>query len=418
MYSGACGVINLHLPRFAHIEDAVDVLKAWSLSPRFQSPADAGDVSLSFEEAPNYGMFDVLYMRTAVSGLGAQPPNASPLPLFRRLRHLDVNWVTRLEWEGFFAMHSLRTIRLRNIQGASDLANLIRAFHRNPGLELLHLSASSKSDPTKFKLGVVEDLPSNLIFAGLNTLVLESCLHFSLFVQRMETPNLKRLVYSHGFSDFPQTLLTSWSYLSSPPPLVELRLHRCGIGADGASLAALVKLLPLLEVLHVTNCGDDVNPVFRALAGSSQTRASTSASNSTSAGNGTPAQSSYCPRLHDLDFSGCSKLKGVSVRDLVRSRILPNPLSSPPSSSPSISSSFATPAIPGSQASPSSSTSQAPESPPAQSLVSIRSLVIDRCPSVEASLLPWFRQHVHRMSCAYETKAVAKERLPKRGAAY
>lgn len=190
------------------------------------------------------------------------------------------------------------------------------------------------------------------------------------------TPKLSTIELSRSSNDVCGLLLYRWTQ-SGFPPLVNLHLDKCGVGYDGGSLIALLRSLPTLERLEVNHCGDNIDRAIVPLSVSPTT---------------------ICPRLQHIDFSSCPKVRGVTIRDLVRSRM----------PQPSLSDAAALPDgnIP-------STASALTNSEPLTHVLPIKTLVLDNCSSIPSDLLPWLRRNVPRFSCIYETKAQAKERKPK-----
>lgn len=156
-------------------------------------------------------------------------------------------------------------------------------------------------------------------------------------LDRIDTPALTHLDLSPGSSSGATsasteeicTLLSrAWARLVDVPPIVELRLRmrmrrsstRCyeegeagtssaGAG-DGEALRDLVVQLSQLEVLEVTDCEDDLDPLLLALTSIGQEEA-----DSTSGSSAFP-----CPHLKSLDISGCTRISSGAIPRLEASR--------------------------------------------------------------------------------------------------
>ncbi|KAF8333637.1 uncharacterized protein EI90DRAFT_3052625 [Cantharellus anzutake] len=159
---------------------------------------------------------------------------------------------------------------------------------------------------------------------------------------------------------------------TSAPPLGELRLIQCCINEE--HLIPILATLSQLRILQVTKSDFDINKVVYALAGVDPFAAARGQEGST--------RQLLCSSLCEVDFSGCVKLKGGALRDLVKSRLHPEAITSV------------------------NKIGDGP-SPPTRMSSPLRSVTVNYCPKVEAILLPWFRSVVPLFSCVYLTRAEA-----------
>lgn len=167
---------------------------------------------------------------------------------------------------------------------------------------------------------------------------------------------------------------------TSPPPLRELCLVQCSL--TKVSLIHVLASLPRLQVIQVTNSEFDINEVVYALAGIRSFGVTRGEDGST--------RRLLCPFLSEVDFSGCVRLKGGPVRDLVKSRLSP----------------VTAGAVASDQTGDEST--MLPQTRP------LRSVIVNFCPKIEAMLLPWFRSTVPVFSCIYQTRADAMKEARRR----
>lgn len=386
------GVLDLFVPPIAVWSDISAILGAWSQSPRFLQPSTP-PLSLVLHEI-GWGELvrclrilprplESLTCRAPVHPSALFPLNEHSGVLLSRfsLRRLDMTGALTFE-SSSPSFNYIQSLRLRELRGNICPNLFFEGLRGSPSLRELELAGPTQPPTTSYVVAVREPAPrlfdclERVIFAGDGT--------WSRLLEWIDAPKLKYLDLSVSSLDVCGALLHAWHRLSratSPlptPPLVELRLNRCGIGADGRSLCSLVNQLPFLQRLEITGCGDDVNPAILTLAGNCKSGIIV----------GDECPPLPCPRLQYVDFSRCSQVRGTSIRDLVKSRLPPR--------------------------SPDNTKSEtALDNPSVSGSLPLQAVIIDQCPNVPAELLPWLRQHVSRVSCAYETKVQAKERMPR-----
>ena len=394
------GVLHLSIPPIA-LHDLLSVLRAWCQSPRFLQPSTPS-LSLVLDEIGRRELDECLcILPRALESFTCHMESYQLFQLFQlteptvsligrlSLRCLDVTGIVMLDT--LFPFNNLQSLRLRRLVGTINYGLFVERLCESPNLRELELASQAHQLLHSISgSGSAASRPRQ--FACLERLKLVGDFPWSSLLEWMDTPTLKYLDLSISSLDVCDALLRTWTRLGAPlsaPPLVEFRLNRCGVGSTGRSLCSLIGQLPFLERLEITSCGDDINPAIRTLAGNFQ-RAITVGDFVTP-----PLP---CPRLQYIDFSRCSQVRGTSIRDLVKSR-LPPPTPTLPSQSPHSTSD--------------ESAGDAPPSGDSSSPMPLQSIIIDQCPGVSADLLPWFRQRVPRVSCVYETKAQAKERMPR-----
>jgi hypothetical protein len=398
------GVLDLSVPPTVAWPDILAILNAWSQSPRFLQPSTPS-LSLVLDEINLEQLVRCLHLHLlphSLESLACRAPVHPPalLPFSKAygallgrfsLRFLDMTGTLAFE-NSSPSFRNLQSLRLRELTGIISPDSFFEGLDASPGLRELELAGPTHSQYTSYAVTVREPAPR--LFDCLERVMLAGEGTWSRLLEWMDTPKLKYLDLSVSSLDVCGALLRAWLRLSgatppiSAPPLVELRLNRCGVGANGRSLCLLINQLAFLEKLEVTGCGDDVNPAILALAGNSK-------GGIIVVGNENPALP--CPRLQHVDFSRCSQVRGISIRDLVKSR-LPSPNPTPPRSPDNVKSEVAS----------DNSSTGGPSRP-----LPLQMVIIDQCPNVPAELLPWLRQQVPRVSCVYETKAQAKERMPR-----
>lgn len=393
------GVVNLSVPPTYTLQhDIWSILKAWSQSPRFLH-ASAPSLSLALDEVgcADWVEFDrrlSILPRTLESLTCLGPTHGSSTFHLTadsgnhlRFPYLDLSRSVVIKSE-FPSFKDLRSLRLRELTGIIHPHFFFEGLRASPNLCELELVSSTRAHPP-YTVLLLEPVPRS--FDCLERVTLAGDGTWSYLLYWMDTPSLKYLnlsISSHNVCDI---LSRIWTRLSPPlfaPPLVELRLNRCGVGSNGHSLSTLIIQLPFLEKLEITGCGDDTNRAILTLAGNYR-------------GGVTVGEDERpCPRLQYVDFSRCPRVKGVSIRDLVKSR-LPPPTPTPHSSSPGKTDGDTT----------RDTLATGGSSRP----LPLHTVIIDQCPNVPAELLPWLRRQVPRVSCVYETKGLAKERMPRIG---
>lgn len=188
-------------------------------------------------------------------------------------------------------------------------------------------------------------------------------------------PALKHLSLSKCSSDVCSDMLESWGPQNTPP-IETLVLNQCGIQTFGVSLQRLLTRLPHLISLSVVSCKDNLNAACLLLAGGDRTLVGIGWSD--------PAltDTTFCPRLQHIDFSGSPHIVSAVIRRLVKSRL---PLSAP-DLQPSASFAAVSP----------------PSMPDSARPLPIQSLVLDHCPNISNECLSWLQANVPRVSCVRE----------------
>ncbi|PCH33940.1 hypothetical protein WOLCODRAFT_130080 [Wolfiporia cocos MD-104 SS10] len=163
-------------------------------------------------------------------------------------------------------------------------------------------------------------------------------------------------------------LLRHLSHTGAAASLVELRIQKCTFQAS--SLLDVLRVATELQLLELKYFGSTlVNDITEALAGVIND------DKHNAAGTDALSNSAYlCPRLRHIDFSCCPYLKSTSIMELVRARSAILPISTNGEVNPST------------------------EKP---SIAPLEALIIDECPAIDASVLPWLRNKVSMVRCRF-----------------
>lgn len=373
-------VLSLQLPSYP--PHTFELLMAdWMSSPRFKDDStlvtnlSADEVSWSIfnkilKTCRMLDNLESLSLRLTSSHDNRLPDSESAVldhrTPFRNLHDLDLNGVVILNVRTC-PLRSLRRLRLTHFMPHSPVASGYLDDFLRQNSQIRDLELGMKHTPR------VSD--AICILECLERLCLDGPSIWRELMERLVTPKLTTIELSRSSQDVCGLLVYRWTQ-SGFPPLVNLRLNKCGVGYDARSLVNLLESLPTLERLKVNHCGDNLDRAIARLAASSTT---------------------ICPRLQYVDLSNCPKVRGVSIRDLVKSRMSQPSLSATTSFDSEI---FPSP--------PPSTTSSI--LPP---VLLIQTLIVDNCPNIPADLLPWLRKNVPRFSCVYEAKVQAKDRRPR-----
>ncbi|KAJ7147052.1 hypothetical protein C8R43DRAFT_538718 [Mycena crocata] len=185
-----------------------------------------------------------------------------------------------------------------------------------------------------------------------------------LMLPNLHTLHLTNTPWTHIFFDIVtmpclQTLRLSGiraigldSLIEKRPELLHLSVHCCVV--PSLELLKLLGITPSLKTLELTRLDAVANVVNEALAGER-----------------TPSgANAMCPALAHLNVSHCPDVRTAPIVALLKSRNASNNDIEPP-------------------------------------LAQITTLIIDGCPQIEASSLPWMRAQVKTFSCIYLNKRAA-----------
>jgi F-box/TPR repeat protein Pof3 len=273
------------------------------------------------------------------------------------LRSLTLNQVY-FDWAILLPhFNNLVSLVIRQVvSGRPDL--ILAVLEANPKLERLIVD-STYVEATEAALASPIRLP--------RLTHLESCGTkdtMALLYNLVDCPSLQKLILSrHRLQSgvFVHVLET---------PLTELRIHRCGVAAS--TLIPFLRLSSSLETLELSHLSGVANEVAEALA-------AVAGDSTTTIERGSP----MCPSLAYIDFSHCDDLKSGPLVRLVKSRL--HPVS----------------------AEKSSSVAEENQAPLVPAAAQISTLIVDGCPLVDSSVLPWLRSKVQTFSCVYMTKKAA-----------
>ena len=323
----------------------------------------------------------------------------------------------------------LLTLRLLSVRGQLETGILCSILRNCPCLEHFELEYSETIFRTHIQVPTCT-LP------GLRTLRLTGPFAVNPF-DIIVAPRLEVLSLRQVPRAVCRSLLNAWSpgRHSASPPLVELRIVQCGFKPE--VLSKVLECVPTLRTLQISGSGENINPLVQALAGLGPLAprdplvpgapALPSATDASSSGGGRgrdgPAGENkilLCTRLEHVDFSSSPELKGVPIRDLVKSR-LPPETETEAGAGEGVTSSEGAGALRmegGGGGATMEGDTKRPESThllcakhatASSSTVPIRSIIMDGCPKVEPELLPWLRTKVS-VSCLFEIKASLKRR--------
>lgn len=385
------GVFNLRISYRATVPETLQVIKAWVGSPRLRRYPET-PVSLEVDELDWSALQPCLdILPSGLKRLKCSTLLSNPLYIDLQRVGADLKGIEELHLTGVVfknlplpSFRHLKSVCLRNLSFMSSPLDVLKCLRDSHDLRELEIEFRGGWATNLLPMEQLDDV----VFPALERVTLAGFGDWTGFFDLVNIPQMNYLNLSGSYADICGILSRAWTP-SAPPPLRQLILNRCGVGTRGSSLLTLLRQLPDLERLHVTSCGDDLNPMVAALAGSPRHRA--------------PADPSsdpnlvICPKLQHVDFSRSSPLKGVSVRDLVRSR-LPPPVQNPDES-----------VVMDAGDAPTLGVHLSRPEPP----LPIHTLIIDQCPMVQPEILPWLRQNVPRVSCVYETKAQVRERMPR-----
>ncbi|KAF5314889.1 hypothetical protein D9619_006960 [Psilocybe cf. subviscida] len=183
-------------------------------------------------------------------------------------------------------------------------------------------------------------------------------------------PGLRTLHVENSFSKLAPFLRQLASDVQTMPSLITtLVLRSCPLETN--LLIEVVQHLHELQKLEISNVAHTANLVTEALAASYVARPTD-----------IPAGPLICPKLTDVNFSGCSDLMTGPVVRMIRSRLSSN-----------------------NSAGTETDDGQGPsESAAALAVERIRSLKIDECTKIDPEWLGWIRKNVDQVSCVYMKK--------------
>ncbi|KAI0079633.1 hypothetical protein K474DRAFT_1617476 [Panus rudis PR-1116 ss-1] len=196
------------------------------------------------------------------------------------------------------------------------------------------------------------EIPSTIHLAKLTELDFGgNAISPSNLIPRLHLPNIAKLVFIRTRVS-PREALDSLIASNSLGRLVELRLQASFVHRE--TLISVLHHASQLEILEYSRCGElDVVHVAEALAQSAD-------------------DGLLCPKLVHLDLSRSSQLQQGPIVRLVKNRLLAIEQNLPVSK--------------------------------------IETLILDGCPLMDPSLLPWIRSKVSHVSCIFQSKKEARWR--------
>lgn len=207
----------------------------------------------------------------------------------------------------------LPVIRVMRLQHMVNV-NIRRAFNTlwnnstSPYLESLEITIANPTGPTNRRFTPWYD--------AKRTVPLWHCpelrhltLNMNGVMWRIRTPHLEEMHLENLEEDVCEILLNVWGESGgAPPPLTILSFSDCAV-EDGEKLGNVLRLLPHLNRLSISNCGANLDKTLDMLN-------PTSPPSSPSA-----SKMDICPELNSLLFEGCSNIKDDAVQKFVQQRL-------------------------------------------------------------------------------------------------
>ncbi|KAF4617322.1 hypothetical protein D9613_006132 [Agrocybe pediades] len=297
----------------------------------------------------------------------------------KNLEHIEINSVPSSYSFPFgkqSVFHEEHEIQLKNLTMVSTtltgdnfprrmttLTNLTLQYFNTTGALGTLLQANSALGKLSLTNIMCEDINSDATFDLPCLTHLELKGHYPRFIYSLNMPNLITLKIENPPTYLNPTQLMRTLIQNGSSQLSELGLRSCHF--DATILISLLRKTKALTALEVTNTAGEALAILDVLADSTILD-----SKYPDLDDPTPYDGVLCPHLTHVNLSRCPDVQTGPLVRLIKSRL-------PPQTDPAQASEVV--------------------SEPAQ----ILKLVVDECPKIDSTWLPWLREKVPSVSCVF-----------------